>query len=141
MASITAGGSSTLTVNVGATVAAGTYTVTITGTEGTAVHSTTVSVTVTAVPGAPTLTANRSSRRGVQLNWTIPASNGSPITAYRIYRSTTSSAEIFLIQVGTGSTSYGDSSTASGVTYFYKITAVNGIGEGRFTNEASARAR
>ena len=96
---------------------------------------------MTAVPGAPTLTANRSRRRGVQLNWTIPASNGSPITAYRIYRSTTSGAEIFLREVGTGPTSYVDSSTARPAIYFYKITAVNGIGEGRFSNEASARAR
>ena len=96
---------------------------------------------MTAVPGAPTLTATRSSRRGVQLAWTIPASNGSPITAYRIYRSTTSGTETFLTQVGTGSTSYGDSSTTSGVTYFYTITAVNGIGEGHVSNEASARAR
>jgi len=29
----------------------------------------------------------------------------------------------------------------SGTRYFYKITAVNGKGEGSFSNEASARAR
>ena len=48
--SVTAGGSSTLTVNVGSTVATGSYTVTVTGTEGSAVHNTTVTVNVTAPP-------------------------------------------------------------------------------------------
>jgi len=45
--SVTAGGSSTLTVGAG-TAAAGNYTLTITGTEGTTTHSTTVTLTVTA---------------------------------------------------------------------------------------------
>ena len=141
--SVTAGGSSTLTVDAG-TAAPGPYTLTVTGTEGSAIHSTTISVTVTApsaVPGAPTLTASRSRGSGVQLNWTVPASNGSAIWAYRIYRSITSGAEAFLVQVGTGSASYRDASTVSGTRYFYKITAVNGKGEGSFSNEASARAR
>src|SRR5262249_7383454 len=42
------GGASTLTLNVGASTAVGTYNVTITGTGTTATHTTTVSVTVTA---------------------------------------------------------------------------------------------
>jgi hypothetical protein len=46
-ASVAAGGSTTMTVNVGSGVAAGNYTVTVTGTEGTATHSTAVAVTVT----------------------------------------------------------------------------------------------
>ncbi|HEY7781128.1 MAG TPA: hypothetical protein VIC85_13020 [Ktedonobacterales bacterium] len=46
--SVTAGGSSTLTVSVGASVATGNYTVTVTGTEGSAIHSASVTVTVTA---------------------------------------------------------------------------------------------
>lgn len=45
---MTAGGSSTLTINVGSSVAAGNYTVTVTGVEGSAVHSASVTVTVTA---------------------------------------------------------------------------------------------
>jgi hypothetical protein len=44
--SVTAGNSSTLTVNVGSGVPNGTYTVTVTGTEGSAVHSTSVQVIV-----------------------------------------------------------------------------------------------
>ena len=49
--SVTAGGSATLTVNVGSSVAAGGYTVTVTGTEGSATHTTSVSVTVTSSGG------------------------------------------------------------------------------------------
>jgi Fibronectin type III domain. len=140
---VTAGGSSTLSVNAG-TAAAGTYTLIVTGTEGTATHSASVSLTVTTaarLPGAPTLTATRTNRRGVQLNWTVPASNGSPISAYRIYRGLASGTEAFLIQRGTGSTSYRDTSTTSGTRYFYRITAVNGVGEGPLSNESSAIAR
>jgi hypothetical protein len=142
-ASVLAGGSATLNVNAG-TAAAGSYTLTVTGTEGTAIHSTTVSLTVTAPagrPGAPTLTATRSGRRGVQLSWTVPASNGSPINAYRIYRSLRQGGEAFLIQRGAGSTSYRDTSASSGTRYYYQITAVNGVGEGPRSNEATAIAR
>ena len=87
-ASVTAGGSSTLTVSTG-TAAAGTYPLTIAGAAPSATHSASVSLTVTTaagLPGAPTLSATRSGRRGVQLSWTVPATNGSPISAYRIYR-------------------------------------------------------
>jgi hypothetical protein len=49
--SVTAGSSSTLTVSVGSSVATGSYTVTVTGTEGSAVHSTSVAVTVTSSGG------------------------------------------------------------------------------------------
>ena len=47
--SVTAGGSTTLSVGAG-TAAPGTYTLTVTGTEGSAVHSATVGLTVTASP-------------------------------------------------------------------------------------------
>jgi fibronectin type 3 domain-containing protein len=137
---VTAGGSSTLTVNAG-TAAPGTYSLTVTGTGPSATHSTTVSLTVSGKPGAPTLTAARGRLPGVQLSWTVPASNGSPISAYRIYRSTTSGAEAFLTSVGTGVTSYRDTATVSNRTYFYKVSAVNGNGEGPFSNEASSKAR
>jgi hypothetical protein len=60
-ASITAGGSSTLTLNAG-TAAPGSYTITVTGTEGSAVHSTTVTLnipgndfTISASPGTVTV--------------------------------------------------------------------------------------
>ena len=144
-ASIAAGSGATLTVTVGSSAPTGPYTVTVTGTEGSTTHTATVAVTVTATsgkPGAPTLTATRASVSGVQLNWTIPANNGSALTGFNIYRSTASGAETFLTSISNpNSTSYRDTSTVSGRRYYYKITAVNGNGEGPLSNEASARAR
>ena len=49
-ASVTAGGSSPLTLTVGAAVAPGTYPITVTGTAPSATHSTVVNLTVTAAP-------------------------------------------------------------------------------------------
>jgi subtilase family serine protease len=141
--SVSAGGISTLTINAG-TTAPGPYTLTITGTEGSTLHFATVSLTVTAaagVPGAPVLTATTNNRRGVQLSWTVPANNGSAISAYRIYRWTSQGSETQLVQVGRTSTSYRDTSTTSGTTYYYEVTAVNGNGEGPRSNEVSAKAR
>ena len=143
--SITAnGGISTLTLTVGSGVAAGSYPLTVTGTEGSAVHWVTVSLTVTAatgVPGAPVLTATTNNRGGVQLNWTVPATNGSSITGYNIYRSTTSGGETLLVSVGARTTTYGDTNTVSRTRYYYQVTAVAGIVEGPPSNEASAKAR
>ncbi|MBI3748933.1 MAG: hypothetical protein HY262_08840 [Chloroflexi bacterium] len=141
--SVTAGASSTLTVNAG-TAAPGTYTLSVTGTGTSATHSTSISLTVTGAagaPGAPTLSATRGRLPGILLTWSVPASNGSPISVYNIYRSTTSGAETFLTSAAASSTSYRDTTTVSGRTYFYKITAVNASGEGPFSNEASAKAR
>src|SRR5207244_13240728 len=74
----------------------------------------------------------------VSLSWQAPSSNGgSPITNYKIYRSSSSGTEGFLTTVG-NVTSYTDSGLASGHTYFYKITAVNSIGTSHQSNEASA---
>jgi hypothetical protein len=51
-ASVTAGGSSTMTVSVASTAAAGSSTITVTGTGTSATHTTTVSLTVTATGGS-----------------------------------------------------------------------------------------
>ena len=103
------------------------------------------SVTVIApatVPGAPTgLAATTAASKGVSLSWAPPASDGgSPITGYRIYRGKTSGAETLLVSVG-NVMSYTDTPAKRGVTYFYTVTAVNAVGEGPASNEASARAR
>jgi len=63
---VNAGGTSTLTISVGATIAPGTYTVTVTGVEGFAMHSTTVTVTVTAAPSDFAISASPSSVTIVQ---------------------------------------------------------------------------
>lgn len=107
---------------------------------GEGARSNEVSVTpqLSSVPDAPVLTATDAKGRGVHLSWTVPSDGGSPVTGYRIYRATTSGGETFLVEVG-DVTSYKDTSTQRGVTYYYQVSAVNSNGEGALSNEASAK--
>src|SRR5262249_36695956 len=90
------------------------------------------------VPGAPTLTGATAGNATVSLTWAAPASDGgSAITGYKLYRSTSSGTETLLTTLG-NVTSFTDTSLTNGVTYFYKVTAVNAIGEGASSNERSA---
>jgi PKD repeat protein len=129
---------------------AGTYTATLTVTDSSSPAKTASStVTITAspldatVPGAPTgLTATAGTGQ-VTLNWQAPASDGGQnITSYRVYRSTSSGAETPVSSGGCSSLgavlSCTDTGLTAGQAYFYKVTAVNGIGEGTQSNEASA---
>jgi fibronectin type 3 domain-containing protein len=88
-------------------------------------------------PGAPTLTSASSGSGSVALSWTTPSSGGGAITGYKLYRSTSSGTETLLTTVGT-TTSYADTAVTNGVTYYYKVSAVNAIGEGALSNERSA---
>ena len=129
---------------------AGTYTATLTVTDSASPANTatsTVSITASPVqgtpPGAPTgLTATAGTGQ-VSLSWTPPASNGGVnITSYRVYRGTSSGTETLLTSGGCSGlgavTSCTDTGLTSGQVYFYKVTAVNAIGEGAQSNEASA---
>jgi len=130
--------------------AAGTYTATLTVTDSSSPAKTaTSSVTITAspiagtAPGAPTgLTASAGGGQ-VSLSWTPPASNGGVnITSYRVYRGTASGAETLLTAGGCSGlgavTSCTDTGLTNGQAYYYKVTAVNAIGEGPQSGEATA---
>ena len=88
------------------------------------------------VPGAPTLSASAGNAI-VHLTWTAPSNGGSSITNYKIYRATLSGAETLLTTLG-NVTTYDDAAVTNGTTYYYKVSAVNGVGEGAQSNEASA---
>ncbi|MEA2457400.1 MAG: hypothetical protein QOC95_372 [Thermoleophilaceae bacterium] len=94
------------------------------------------------VPGIPTqLTAVTAASRGISLTWKPPASQGSsPITGYRVYRASSSGAEVPLATVGTA-LSYTDTSARPGAIAYYTITALNAAGQSPMSAEASARAR
>jgi parallel beta-helix repeat protein len=73
----------------------------------------------------------------VNLIWDPPISDGGfPITNYRVYRGNTSGGEIFLIEIGNIS-SYNDTSVTNGITYYYKVSAKNIVGEGALSEETS----
>jgi fibronectin type 3 domain-containing protein len=73
----------------------------------------------------------------VRLDWLMPANNGgSSITSYSICRGTTPGAESSYTTVG-NITSFIDTSVTLGISYYYTICAVNGIGEGQASGETS----
>ena len=100
-----------------------------------------VSATPTApatVPSAPQNLQAVAGNAQVTLAWQAPASDGgSPITNYNVYRRTTSGGESLLTTVGNVLT-YTDSGLTNGQTYYYQVSAVNAVGEGPKSNEASA---
>jgi predicted phage tail protein len=118
------------------------FTVTATNVVGTGTASNALSATPATVPGAPqNLIAAPHKTKGVNLTWSVPLANGgSAITGYSIYRGTASGSLIFLTGV-TNVTSYHDASTKKGVRYYYVVRAVNALGEGATSNEASAIAK
>ena len=59
---------------------------------------------------------------------------------YKVYRGTSSGGETLLTTLG-NVTSYTDSTATNGTTYFYKVSAVNTVGEGALSNERSATPR
>ncbi len=129
---------------------AGTYTATLTVTDSASpVNTASSTVTITAapiaatVPGAPTgLTATAGTGQAA-LSWTPPASTGGEnITSYKVYRGTASGAETLLTAGGCSGlgavTSCTDTGLTAGQAYYYKVSAVNGVGEGAQSNEATA---
>lgn len=78
----------------------------------------------------------------ITLSWTAPANGGSPITNYKVYRSTTSGSETLVTSGGCSSLGNvlvcTDMGLTNGTTYYYQVSAVNGIGEGPKSDEVSA---
>src|SRR2546428_3325657 len=74
----------------------------------------------------------------VSLSWSAPSSNGgSAIINYKVYRGTSSGTETLLATTG-NVLSYTDSTATNGQAYFFKVSAVNSVGESIQSNEASA---
>ena len=129
---------------------AGTFTATLTVTDSASpAHTATSTVQVTASPiagappGAPTGLTATGGNGQVTLNWTAPADNGGVnITNYRVYRGTASGGETLLTTGGCGGLgavlSCTDTGLANGQAYYYRVSAVNSIGEGAQSGEATA---
>src|SRR6187200_2082170 len=101
-----------------------------TGTSTLILPGTTVVETTPDPPGAPELHAILAGPDGsLQLNWTIPPSNGAQIQGYRVYRATSSGGQTLLAETppagSDGTVSYVDAQVAAGTTYFYKVSAFN----------------
>jgi YVTN family beta-propeller protein len=98
---------------------------------------TTLGVPPTA-PSAPQALVATGGHDQVRLSWAGPASNGgSPIQGYKVYRGT-SSGNTNLVQSLGPVLTYTDSGLANDQTYYYQISAVNGVGEGPRSDEVRA---
>jgi fibronectin type 3 domain-containing protein len=101
--------------------------------------SNTVSATPATVPGAPTgLTATPGNSQ-VTLSWTAPASNGgSQVTGYNVFEGTTPdlSGNAPIARVTGTAVTLAD--LTNGTTYYFWVTAVNGVGDGPASNEVPA---
>jgi predicted phage tail protein len=101
--------------------------------------STIASATPAAVPGAPAgLSASPGNAR-VTLSWAAPASDGgSPVSSYNVYVATSAdfkgAAEVAGV-TGTGVVLVG---LVNGTPYYFRVTAVNGVGEGPASSEVLA---
>ena len=94
-----------------------------------------------AAPSPPLSLVATSSDAQVTLSWTTPASDGgNAIANYSIYRGTSSGTEALLITIG-DLLSYTDTGLLNGQTYYYAVTATNGIGESAWSDETSAVPR
>ncbi len=90
------------------------------------------------VPSAPTLTSATPGDAHVVLSWTAPSNGGTAITNYSVYRGTTSGGETLFITLG-DVLNYTDSGLTNGLMYYYKVKAVNSVGEGALSNGLGAR--
>src|SRR5205807_4582650 len=93
------------------------------------------------VPSSPTnLNAYPASETSISLSWVTPQDNGgSAITGYKIeYKSGSGSYLVLIANTASTVTSYLHTGLATDTTYTYRVSAINSIGIGSPSNEASA---
>jgi len=91
------------------------------------------------VPAAPNLSGKSLAGPPASnfLEWAAAEDHGSPITSYKVYRKTASTAYAVVGTVPGGTTNYNDTQVTAGETYTYKVSAVNANGEGPASNEVT----
>lgn len=90
-----------------------------------------------AVPSAPAITVTPGNAQNVIALAATPANNGSAITSYNLYRATASGGQGTTPFITGVSLPYTDTGLTNGASYYYTLTAVNGIGQGPQGGEKS----
>lgn len=81
-------------------------------------------------PSAPLAVSTTSvSEQGITVSWSVNTAS-SPALAYKIYRMAAGGDLILLATIGSDATAYRDMTATPGVTYTYRVAAVNGAGDG-----------
>lgn len=94
-----------------------------------------------AAPQPPTDLTALAGDGSVSLSWSVPSSDGgAPVKEYRVYRSTTSGAYDLLspVAVLAPGTTFTDSQVVNDTPYSYVVSAMNKVGVGALSEEASA---
>ena len=93
-------------------------------------NSTEANATTPTIPGVPANLTGEPGDTQITLKWDAPASNGgSPVTNYSIYMGTSPGTEILYTIIG-NKTTYIVPNLTNDVTYYFKVSAINGVGEG-----------
>jgi predicted phage tail protein len=90
-------------------------------------------------PGSPTALAATAGDAQVSLAWTAPASDGgAAITGYNVYEGTSQNFKDTAPAASSTGTGLTITKLANGTTYYFRVTAVNDVGEGPASGAASA---
>lgn len=100
----------------------------------------TVTYSLPTVPNAITDLAASFNNPNVDLSWTLPSDGGSAITSFKVYRDTGSGYSLYDTITSATATSYQDTNPSLGITNYYKVNAVNSVGEASDSNIASVSA-
>ena len=74
----------------------------------------------------------------MHLSWNAPADGGAPITGYNLYRGTAAGGETLAHEPRQRRPPTTTPRSRTAPTYYYRVAAVNSVGEGTQSNEVSA---
>ena len=94
--------------------------------------------TAPAVPSAPTGLAASNGSSSSTLTWTAVTGATPAVTTYNVYRGLATNPTTVLAGAVGNVTTYTDATAVNSTTYFYRVTAVNAVGESAYSNNASA---
>jgi fibronectin type 3 domain-containing protein len=113
------------------------YEVTATNSAGESAMANELALTpTTTTPAAPSLTST-GTNHGVSLSWNAPDDGGSQITGYNVFRGSSAGGETLLTTVSAPSTGYTDPTNLGSSPVYYKVMAVNAVGESSLSNEVA----
>lgn len=90
------------------------------------------------LPSAPSNLSATGGNGFVNLSWAAGFNGNSPLTAYSIYRSTTTGTTTFLTSISPSTPAYTDNTVTNETRYYYTVTESNVVGESPKSNETSA---
>jgi hypothetical protein len=122
--------SSLLTIETAASTPAGSYSITVNGTGGDVTKPTSFTLTVNLLTASPVVEPSAQ----LTLTWQDNSNNENDFAIER--KTGTNGAYNQIASVAANVTSYMDNGVTRGVTYCYRVQAVNSTGASAYTNEA-----